>query len=294
MTSTRAHNVTTRKLSTRDGVVLIADVTGEADTPCVVLAHGGGQTRFSWQATLQALATAGYRALAYDARGHGESGWSPDGKYSFFQRADDLRTVLDDVGGTAILIGASMGGITSMEAISSGLLAPEQVPALVLVDIVLRPQRSGVQRVRDFMASNPNGFATLDEAVDAVAAYNPHRPRPKDGGHLMRNLRRGDDGRLRWHWDPRIVPANIDEDMVELERIATSFKPPETMPTLLVRGGDSDVVTPDSAQDFKRWMPHAEIAVVPKAGHMVAGDSNRTFNSAILDFLARQVRRPMP
>ncbi|GFE82043.1 peroxidase [Steroidobacter agaridevorans] len=291
MTAAREHLVTTRQIATRDGVMLVADVAGNADAPCVVLAHGGGQTRYSWQATLQALVAAGYRALAYDARGHGESGWSPDGKYSFFQRADDLRAVLDDAGGAAILIGASMGGITSMEAISSGLVRPEQVPALVLVDIVLRPQRSGVQRVRDFMASHPNGFATLEEAVDAVAAYNPHRPRPKDGGHLMRNLRPAADGRLRWHWDPRIVPDNIDDDMAELERIARSFEPPQTLPTLLVRGGDSDVVTPDSAHDFKRWMPHAEIAVVPKAGHMVAGDSNRTFNSAILDFLARHVRR---
>lgn len=294
MASAREHNVTTREITTRDGVVLIADAAGKTDAPCVVLAHGGGQTRFSWQATLQVLAAAGYRALAYDARGHGESGWSPDGNYSFFQRADDLRAVLDDAGGTAILIGASMGGITSMEALSSGLLAPEQVPALVLVDIVLRPHRSGVQRVRDFMASHPNGFATLEDAVDAVAAYNPHRPRPKDGGHLMRNLRRTADGCLRWHWDPRIVPDNIDDDMVELERIAHSFRPPETLPTLLVRGGDSDVVTPDGAQDFKRWMPHAEIAVVPKAGHMVAGDSNQKFNSAILDFLDRHVKRPMP
>jgi pimeloyl-ACP methyl ester carboxylesterase len=265
------------------GLKLQANVTGDPAAPCVILLHGGGQTRHAWSATFQTLASAGYRVIAYDSRGHGESSWSPDGIYSFSLRADDLRAIAADIVTPLALVGASMGGITSMQAINAGL----EVSALVLVDIVLRPRREGVQRVRDFMASRPRGFATLEEAVDAVAAYNPHRPRPADPSNLLRNLRHRADGRLYWHWDPRMVPADVGADLVEMEDIARGFK--TRSPVMLVRGSDSDVVTDANAGAFLGLVPHAELRSVPGAGHMVVGDSNREFNDAIIDFLGRHV-----
>jgi pimeloyl-ACP methyl ester carboxylesterase len=266
-----------------DGVRLHANVSGDPAAPCVILMHGGGQTRHSWSATFRALANAGYRVISYDSRGHGESDWSPDGIYSFSLRAGDLRAIVADIRTPLALVGASMGGITAMKAINAGL----EVAALVLVDIVLRPRREGVQRVRDFMAGRPQGFATLDEAVDAVAAYNPHRPRPSDPSNLLRNLRQRADGRLYWHWDPRMVPADIGEDLIAMEDIAREFKPQS--PVMLVRGGDSDVVTDANAGAFLALVPHAEIRSVPGAGHMVVGDGNRAFNDSIIGFLSRHL-----
>lgn len=275
-----------RTFFARDGVSLEAELAGDHRAPLVVLMHGGGQTRHSWLHALQTLATTGYRAVAYDTRGHGDSGWSPDGHYSFVQRADDLGAILDDLGSPRVaLVGASMGGMTAMQAIGHGL----PVAALVVVDIVLRPSLAGVQRVRDFMSRHLNGFATLEEAVEAVAAYNPKRPRPKDSSGLMRNLRLRADGRLYWHWDPRIVPDDLGGDYESYERIAQVFRPGPELPVMLVRGGESDVVTERDAEEFQALVPHVEIHNVAHAGHMLVGDSNRAFNQAILGFLQRHM-----
>jgi pimeloyl-ACP methyl ester carboxylesterase len=276
-------SVTRTEFVASDQVVLVADVAGKPDSPTVVLLHGGGQTRYSWSGAMRALLAAGYQVINYDARGHGESGWSADGRYTFQIRAGDLRTVLAHVNGPVALVGASMGGITAIQAISEGL----RPAALVLVDIVLRPELRGVERIRKFMTGNPNGFAHIEEAVDAVAAYNPSRPRPKDPSGLLRNLRTGADGRLYWHWDPRMVRATIEEDIAAMERLNTGIQLSPSIPTLLIRGLRSDVVSDAGVADFRALLPTLEVFDVAGAGHMVAGDSNDLFNRSALDFLAR-------
>jgi pimeloyl-ACP methyl ester carboxylesterase len=59
------------------------------------------------------------------------------------------------------------------------------------------------------------------------------------------------------------------------------------IPTLLVRGRDSDLVTVEAARQFAEIVPHSEFIDVANAGHMVAGDKNDIFTSAVLDFLTR-------
>ena len=236
------------------------------------------------------MADAGYHAVSYDARGHGESGWSADGIYSYSVRAQDLRAVLAQSPRPFAIVGASMGGVTAMQALTDGVVPG----ALVLVDIVLRPERGGVKRIRDFMRANPEGFASLEEAADAVAIYNPDRPRSKDPIRLLRNLRAGSDGRLRWHWDPRILPPNLEDDMEAMERLVDGLRSAVRCPTLLVRGARSEVVSEASVAEFREIMPQIEVFDVAAAGHMVAGDSNDVFNRAILEFLGRNfpARRP--
>ena len=276
-------DITKKNFLTADKVVIVGDVAGDSTAPTVVLLHGAGQTRHSWAGALHALAGAGYCAINYDARGHGESGWSADGVYSYPLRARDLQTVLAHANEPIALVGASMGGVTAMQAVIDGL----RPSALVLVDIVLRPERQGVARIRDFMRANSNGFATLEEAADAVAAYNPNRPRPKDLSRLLRNLRAGADARLHWHWDPRILPPDLEDDMASLERLIEGMRAAAQPPTLLIRGARSDVVTEASVAEFREIFPALEVFDVAAAGHMVAGDSNDIFNFAILDFLRR-------
>jgi len=139
------------------------------------------------------------------------------------------------------------------------------------------------------MASHPDGFASLDEAMDAVAAYNPNRPRPKDPRGLLRNLRLHADGRLRWHWDPRMVPADVDEDLAAMERVLTGLAPENQIPILLLRGMHSDVLSDASVADFRRRVPWAEVRDIAGAGHMVAGDSNEVFTRVVADYLAQHV-----
>src|ERR1700760_2685424 len=115
------------------GIALAADTWGDPDGPLVILLHGGGQTRHAWGETGARLGEAGYFAVAYDARGHGDSGWSPDGDYSLDALAQDLQCVISAVNGARpVLVGASLGGATSLVAMGERLV---DASALILVDI---------------------------------------------------------------------------------------------------------------------------------------------------------------
>jgi pimeloyl-ACP methyl ester carboxylesterase len=248
----------------------------------VLLLHGGGQTRHSWSRTAAALAGAGWTAYALDARGHGESDWAPDGAYGISAMVDDLAAVVAELGERPVLVGASMGGITSLvgEGERGGLAR-----ALVLVDIVPRIEAAGVARIREFMASGRDGFATLDEVVAAVRAYNPHRRRPADPDGLRKNLRRGADGRWYWHWDPAFLRITDEPGRAAShERICAAAARVRT-PALLVRGADSDIVTDAGVAELLELIPHAEHVDVAGTGHMVAGDDNDVFSARVLGFL---------
>ena len=275
----------TRNWTAKDGLTIVGDVGGNPVAPTIVLMHGGGQTRHSWSGATRAIIEAGYHVVNFDARGHGDSDWSPDGRYSLPQRADDLRTVIADVDGPVALVGASLGGATAMRAIADGY----RPAALALIDIVPNPDRAGVARIRAFMMGNPDGFGTLDEVADAIAAYNPHRPRPRDTAGLNRNLRLRENGRYYWHWDPGILSHDPDVDLADFTDTIEGLKQAGAMPTLLVRGLQSDVVDDSGIAELAEAMPQLEVFDVAGAGHMVAGDRNDAFNAGILDFLKRQL-----
>lgn len=264
------------------GVEIAADVAGPDGAPTVVLGHGGGQTRHSWDRCEVQLARAGFQAINYDLRGHGDSDWSGDGDYGVETRARDLMAVAAQGSRPLALVGASLGGITALMAASLGL----EVDALVLVDIVPKMSPVGVAKIRGFMMAHPDGFAAIEEAADAISAYYPDRPRPKDLSGLNKNLRLRADGRYHWHWDQRMMTdarANPDHMLALLDAADWT----DRVPTLLVRGMKSDIVDEDGVADLKRRIPHLEIADIRGAGHMVAGDKNDEFNAAVIEFLTR-------
>ena len=135
------------------------------------------------------------------------------------------------------------------------------------------------------MTANRQGFASLDEAADAVAGYLPYRRRPRDPSGLMKNLRER-EGRLYWHWDPDFLDVTAADrvgDNARMEQAAAAV----VAPILLVRGGRSEIVTPEDAEAFLQLVPHAEAVEVTGAAHMVAGDENTVFGLALGDFLER-------
>jgi pimeloyl-ACP methyl ester carboxylesterase len=277
-----------RRYRGSNNVNLVASVGGEPDAPPVVLLHGGGQTRHSWTAAMTELVARGYFVVNLDARGHGDSEWSPYGDYSLEAMAADLARVVESLSSAPALVGASMGGATALFLAGSSL--GPMSSALVLVDVVPRVDPAGAAKILAFMRGYPEGFATLEEAADAVAAYNPHRPRTKDAAGLAKNLRMKPDGRLHWHWDPRVLTGRAEPPGFsdKLNEAATHVR----IPTLLVRGLRSEVVTDIGVADFKRYLPHLEVFDVPSAGHMVAGDQNDSFNRGVIDFLARHALPP--
>jgi pimeloyl-ACP methyl ester carboxylesterase len=254
------------------------------DAPTVVLLHGGGQTRHSWGRTADRLAASGRTVVALDARGHGESDWDPDRDYSLDAFVTDLVTFLETLEEPAVLVGASLGGITSLIVAGEH---PGLVAGLVLVDVVVEVEFKGVDRIREFMTANPDGFASLEEVADAIAAYNPLRKRPANLEGLRKNVRQGADGRWRWHWDPAFMRIGDEpQRKIDPPRLARAAARIE-IPTLIIRGAESDVVSDAGLADMLRRIPGAEAADVAAAGHMVAGDDNDVFATKLESFLER-------
>jgi non-heme chloroperoxidase len=269
------------------GLRVAADEFGDSG-PLVLLQHGGGQTRHAWKGAGQQLANAGYHAVSLDARGHGDSDWAPDGDYSTEALMADLAAVIGHFGGEPpVLVGASMGGGTSLTALGEDIV---DASALVLVDTAPQVEPDGIAKIRDFMAQAPDGFATLDEVADAIANYQPHRKRPRNLDGLAKNVRLWPDGRYRWHWDPAFMRRNreLSERIPRQEKAAVRLAE-RCVPTLLVRGGLSDVLSEDGANAFLAVVPTARYANVGQAAHMVAGDRNDIFVASVAEFLAETV-----
>jgi pimeloyl-ACP methyl ester carboxylesterase len=265
-------------------VELVADAWGDDADPVVLLAHGGGQTRHSWGGTAAVLARHGWQPISIDLRGHGQSGWSTDGDYRFSRFAEDIADVAAQLDRPA-MVGASLGGLTGLlvEGRTGGTFR-----ALVLVDITPRMEPEGVERIMAFMGETmEHGFASLEEAADIVAAYNPHRPRTNDARGLAKNLRMDEDGRWRWHWDPAFLTGMGEDPESPLADEFHGAASRITLPTLLVRGRLSDLVSDETAREFLVDAPHAEYVDVSDAGHMVAGDRNDAFTAAVVGFLDR-------
>lgn len=274
-----------------DGVRIVADRMGDSLAPAVVFLHGGGQTRRSWARAAASVAERGWQAVTVDLRGHGESDWSECGDYRVTSFAGDVVEVLRGLPPRPVLVGASLGGFTAM--LLAGELSPATVRAIVLVDIVPDMDSSGASRIHNFMHDRmASGFGSLDEVADAIAAYNPHRPRPTDLDGLRTNLRRR-EGRWYWHWDPKFIDGTSAQPPIEVTEVDRMHTAVEAIlctgvPILLIRGQLSDLVTEERAQEFLARFPDIEFVDVGGAGHMVAGDRNDLFADAVVGFLARQ------
>jgi len=270
------------RLPVSDGLSLAVEARGPDHGLPVVFAHGFGQSRHAWTRAAESLADRGWRTVTFDARGHGDSDRVEDGRYELAQFVDDLLAVALSLDAPPVLVGASMGGLLGL--VAAGETRPDPFRALVLVDITPRWETAGVERMLGFMRAHPQGFASLDEAAEEVAAYLPQRRRRKDRYELAQLLRRGADGRLRWHWDPAMLDTVACEGERHQQRLLNAARNID-VPTLLVSGGRSDIVSDATVKEFLDAVPHATHVQIPHAAHTLAGDDNAAFTAAIEPFL---------
>lgn len=281
--------MTVIELDGADGLRLKADEVGPADGQRVLLLHGGGQTRSSWGTASAKLAAEGLHCFSLDSRGHGESDWDPEGRYGPQNLARDVAEVIRQIGGPVVLVGASLGGLTGLLAAAD--LGPQAINGLVLVDVVPQLRHEGSARIVAFMNGAPDGFADLEEAADAIAAYLPHRPRPKSLEGLKKNLRQRPDGRWVWHWDPAMfaahAPGDIDQLRSDMRARMDGAAQSLTIPLVLVRGLLSDVVDEEGIAALRALAPQLQVANLEGAAHTAAADNNDGFADVVVGFVQR-------
>jgi len=268
----------------RDATVALRGLTlhyldwGTAGRPPLVCLHGITQTAHSWDEVAPALAHT-HHLRALDQRGHGDSSWAADADYTLETQSRDveafLRTVVD---GPAVLVALSMGGLNAMTLATR---VPELVRALVVVDIAPQVERKGVEHIRQFVTANDE-LDSFEEFVARAHAFNPRRSLDNIRDRLRHNLRRLENGRWTWKYDPALRnPGRATGDIGTLwDRLAAI-----RCPVLVVRGGESDILAPETAARLATLV-HAEVRTVPGAGHSVMGDNPSGFLAAVEPFLA--------
>lgn len=273
------------------GVRLAVDLWGEASDAPVVFLHGAGQSRRAWDEAAATVAAAGWHAVTVDHRGHGDSEWPVEADYDFEHFAGDLDAVVGSFEQRPVVVGASLGGLAAL--VAQGRSTEQLYRGLVLVDVTPRMELAGVKRIMGFMSAHPDGFGSLEEASAVIAQYTG-RPQPSSTDGLRQVLRARPDGRWGWHWDVRfldrktsaaLTPAEATERYEEMRRGLLDAARRVEVPTLVVRGVQSDLVTPEAVEELLEAVPQATFVDVAGAGHMVAGDQNDHFVEAVVNFL---------
>jgi pimeloyl-ACP methyl ester carboxylesterase len=105
------------------------------------------------------------------------------------------------------------------------------------------------------------------------------------------------NGRYYWHWDPAFMQMGQKAQAKSAADIANPFEEAARalkIPTLLIRGGRSKVLSNDSVREFLALVPHAQFVDIAGADHMVAGDDNDAFNDAVFQFIDEQILKARP
>lgn len=266
------------------GLVLRGTAQGEPTGPAAILLHGGGQTHRAWNRLALELGRRGWHAIALDLRGHGDSDRAPDGDYRLEVLVADVVQLARQMPAPPVLVGASVSGIASL--VAAGTDAREALAGLVLVDVAPTLDTRGIARILGFMRAHlENGFASVEEAAAAIRAFMPERRTDPGGRGLRRYLRLGADGRYRWHWDPAFISGEKWAAVHPHRDAIVAAARRVRVPTLLVRGSESDLVSESAAREFLEIVPHAEFFDVHGAGHMIVGDGNDVFVDRVLSFL---------
>lgn len=250
---------------------------GVATKPALILLHGISRHAHTFDHLAPGLAR-DYHVLAVDLRGHGDSGWSPDGAYLVEDYVKDLEGLLRQLGLRRVtLLGNSTGG--RVVQVFAGV-HPEMVERLIVEDV--GPERP--QNIADAFArqvrEEADGWASEDDLVKRLGAGNQRTPEPLLRTYARFGTRRREDGRLVWKRDPNLVKGFVVTELWEhVSRI--------TSPTIYVIGGASRIVPAAAQERLKQTLRDVEIVTMPGLGHYPSEEDTPGFLAIINRFLQR-------
>ena len=254
---------------------------GSPSLPNLLLLHGGNQSAHSWDLVSLHLADR-FHIIALDQRGHGDSEWARDADYSSHAMAADASSVLSELNIDSVtVLGHSMGGMNTLRL---AIEQPDLLERLVLVDIGPELSETGTKSIRNFVTENRE-FEDLEDFIQNVQKYDPYRSREHIERTVKYNLLQRADGRFVSKRDhgPRLATTQGQRE--QSDRFSIDDTAHISQPTLIIRGGDSNVLSAEAAERFVQALPNGQLETVPDSGHNVHGQNTSGFLSALLPFL---------
>jgi pimeloyl-ACP methyl ester carboxylesterase len=240
---------------------------GRAATPVACL-HGLTRNARDFENVAPWIAGTGRRVIVPDVRGRGRSGRDPDPThYDIPVYVNDLVSVLDDAGAErVVVVGTSMGGLIGA---ALNLIHPERVAAMILNDVGPKLGAKGMQRIAEAVGGGES-YSTWDEAAAHAerALGHVHPDRSGDGefwNAYARKLFRETDGRIALDYDPAI--AEVLRSGAATADLWPLFDGLRDVPTLLLRGSESELLEPETVEAFRARKPNLTVAEVPGVGH---------------------------
>jgi pimeloyl-ACP methyl ester carboxylesterase len=256
---------------------------GNKQLPTIVFLHGGALNAHTWDLVCLALRDE-YHCVALDQRGHGDSDWAHDADYSIGASLADTKGFVDHLGlDKFILVGMSLGAINS---IAFAVAYPERLSNLVIIDAGPEMRRPGSSRIRDFVNSVQE-TVTVEAIIEKALKFNPRRDPVILRRSLMHALRQQPDGTWKWKYDARRF-QRLDQEAHRAERARLADGLSRiTCPTLVVRGGESDVFHEDDKERLVARLPDGRGVTISRAGHTVQGDNPKDLVGELRRFLAK-------
>ena len=263
---------------------------GNPQLPHMVLLHGGSLTAHTWDLAALLLRDE-YHIVALDQRGHGDTGWTPDAdldKDNWELVLDDTRLFLHALGyDRFVLVGMSMGGINSARYAAR---YPERLSAVCIVDVGPELMQEGLLEM-ELYHKETETLRSFEAFLERSKQFMPHRAVEHLRYSLTHSLKQTADG---WTWKQdhraRHRRALLTEEERQAERDAwtarfwTDFRA-VAVPTLLMRGDWSKILSQKHAEELAAAMPDARLVVIPRATHNVHSDNPADFAQELRAFL---------
>ena len=253
---------------------------GDADAPPVVMLHGLRSYAYTWEPVAAALVDR-YRVIALDQRGRGLSDWDLQRNYYADAYVRDLKVLIEALGlHRFVLVGHSMGGANAFVYAGEH---PDQLAGLVIEDMGPGASASshGSERIKRELRATPDAFVSWDEARAFWRRQRPNISETALDSRVEHSLKSAADGRVIWRHDAQGIAAArlaaTPAQLVDLWPIVTDLQ----VPTLVLRGGDSDFLSDMVAVEMEALNPHISALSIPGATHYVHDDQLTIFNVAL-------------
>jgi pimeloyl-ACP methyl ester carboxylesterase len=278
----------TIEIKPRDGTIDVNGLTlhylcwGNERAPSMLLLHGTASHAHVWDRFAAALSHA-YHVVALDQRGFGDSGWPSDYRVGYAQEnwAKDIDAVVRALGLASLtLIGLSTGG---NNAIHYTAAHPEDVERLVIVEMGPEAGRAGVDRVIQSIPARED-FDSEEEAIAYLTGSGSRADPALARAHAVRSLKPMGNGRVALKGDPALRSRTWRRPLRTAEENWAAVHA-ITCPTLLIRGGESRLLTAETAERMQREMADCTLVTIAGAGHAVPLHRPVEFEAAVRAWL---------